>query len=311
MLMSVCDLQGDAVNNPDEFDWSNIPPRFVLAMHWHPTNQLLELLEKEQFKVVTLFRHPFDILVSILQFTFNQPTHRWLEGAGGSENSIYGAMPRSEVFLRYARSPRAEALLSVATKWATIPGVHKVSYEALVHNTATEMNRLLDALGIVSSRSLDSVIEANTMDRATSSEHPLHYNFWQGKPDHWKKFLTSVEANTMAQYLEPFLSACGYRCDPDLALTSSQADANWVALCGTKVVETLRQKNSSKMQIESYEAQITSLRDQLASTRAESDNLRQAILRDSRGVRRIKSVIRTVANFFVPLGPDSKKEQAA
>ena len=304
MLVSACDLQSFAVNNPDEFDWANAPSNCVVSMHWHPTNQLLQILKRESFQVVTIFRHPLDTLLSILQFTCRNPTHRWLEGEAGSEQSIFGVMPRSDAFINYAASRRAEALLSVSGEWARVPGVNQVGYEALVNDTRGEMNRLLETLGLVMRRSLDSVIEENSMSRTMSPDHPLYLHSWQGKPNHWKKLLTTIEANAIAEHLQLFFGDGRYQCDPDDSLTPGQADANWVALCGTKLVESSRQEPIYKQEIEQYKLK-------LACATKECADLKQSILRETRGIRRIKSLIRSAANLFVPFDRHRDHQRAA
>jgi hypothetical protein len=47
----------------------------VLQLHWHRTPELFgRLLERHGFRVVSIARHPFDVLLSILQFVASQPS---------------------------------------------------------------------------------------------------------------------------------------------------------------------------------------------------------------------------------------------
>ena len=112
-----------AVHTPDEVDWDSVPEDWLFAVHWRPTRPFLDRLTWHGFRVVVLIRHPLDVLISTLQFCWrSDSTARWLEGEGGDERSLWGAMPRSAAFLQYAAGPRAAALLSVSPEWRRLPG---------------------------------------------------------------------------------------------------------------------------------------------------------------------------------------------
>ena len=86
------------VHNPIELDWGQLPAACILQVHWHPARNFLAHLSNSGFRVVVLARHPLDVLISILQFSLHDPTCRWLEGEGGNERTIYGAMPVAPPF---------------------------------------------------------------------------------------------------------------------------------------------------------------------------------------------------------------------
>ena len=101
-----------------EEDWAALPPEVVLQIHWRRTPEFQAKLHEHGFRVVTVARHPLDVLISILHFCiYESESEQWLLGAGGTEAEIYSAMPRSRSFIEYAKGPRAAELLAVTPDW--------------------------------------------------------------------------------------------------------------------------------------------------------------------------------------------------
>ena len=132
LLMKAYDAVGIVVFSPTEVDWSNLPQSCVLQIHWRRLPLFVQRLEYHGFRIVALARHPLDVLISILHFSLHHSTARWLEGEGGNESSILGAMPGSALFQEYATGPRAAALLDVTRQWWNAPGSYRIHFEDLV-----------------------------------------------------------------------------------------------------------------------------------------------------------------------------------
>ena len=132
------------VHTPDEIEWKNLPDgNLVLQLHWPPTDDFRRQLRAANFEIVTITRHPFDVLISILNFSPNEPqTARWLDGEGGDESAIHAQSCNSDAFITYAKSPRARALLSVSSDWLKQGETVVVSYEKLVADTIGELESL-------------------------------------------------------------------------------------------------------------------------------------------------------------------------
>ncbi len=135
-----------ALYNPLEAPWSGLPGRCVLMTHWPRAGPLPALLEEHGFRVVTLARHPLDVLISILHYAPSGASLRWMEGDQGDERPIFGASPRSAAFLDYATGPRARALLSVSPAWWSAPGSLRVRYEDLVRDPLGRLAKLTRSL---------------------------------------------------------------------------------------------------------------------------------------------------------------------
>ena len=98
---------------------------------------LVFTLKTNGFRLLTVCRHPLDVLISILHFSsVHAGTSSWLDGQGGDERAIAEATPCSAEFLDYAVSMRADILLSVSRHWKTVEDCLLVRYEDLVEEPA-------------------------------------------------------------------------------------------------------------------------------------------------------------------------------
>ena len=133
LLAGLNGLQQRAVHDPGEIDWAGLPDRSIVQVHRPRTEEFARELERDGVRVVTIARHPLDVLVSILHFSRREPnTRHWLLGEGDGEAVIRGAAPGDAAFEAFAKSPRASQLLAVTSSWWNEPGVIEVRYESLV-----------------------------------------------------------------------------------------------------------------------------------------------------------------------------------
>jgi len=262
-----------AVHNPADVDWATLPLRCVLGIHWHPVPPFLSLLERHGFRALVLARHPLDVLVSILHFALHAPTVRWLEGEGGDERPLYGAMPRSAPFLEYAAGARAAALLCVSREWWTVPGCLRVRYEELVADPHRTLERVADGLGVAPQVPPDTALAETTIPklRALTSCPP---HFWQGRPGLWKRLLPAAEACAIAKAQSASFSGMGYVCDPDPDLQPGSADANWVELVGANLAEELQNLASLRKQLETSQDRAQASQTELAASQEALTDLR-------------------------------------
>jgi hypothetical protein len=226
LLAGLAGAQQRAWHTPGEVPWGTLPEQFVLQIHWQPETQFVDLLRANAFSVVTVARHPLDLLMSILHFCRHEPqTSRWLDGAGGTEDRLVGAAPDDDVVREYAASPRFRALLSVTDAWWDL-ATTRVRYEDLVTNTHPELKRLAADLGLpATDTAVERVVSSLSLDaiRPTSSNH--HY--WQGAPGGWRRLLPAEIATDLARPVHDVLARYGYPVDPVEALDRETARATW------------------------------------------------------------------------------------
>jgi hypothetical protein len=222
-----------------EADWAGLPAECVLQIHWRRIAAFEASLAAHGFRVVTVARHPLDVLISILHFCiYESESEQWLLGAGGSEAGIYAAMPRSRAFVEYSIGPRAAELLAVTPDWWGRPGVAGVRYEDCVRDADAELARLEATFGPVRCGSRVTAVEMCSLARLRPQATNNH--FWQGQPELWRHLLPAAEAQEIAAAHSNIFRALGYPCDPIPELDARAADRNWVRLVGDEIKQTLR-----------------------------------------------------------------------
>lgn len=234
LLASMYDLPEIAVHTPREIVWESLPPKAILQIHWRDTDNFVSLLAENGFHPIVIARHPLDILISILHFaTYESQTARWLDGEAGSEISIINKSPLCSEFIDYAVGERSAALLSISTAWWNRENTWQIRYENLVNDTAEELSKLNEQLGLKPARPILDVIPLNSIASLRTTATNNH--FWQGQCGHWKHLLTATVARRIASSHQSVLNQLGYVCDADENLTEEMAIATWHSIAARAV----------------------------------------------------------------------------
>ena len=229
LLATLYNLTETAAHTPPGVDWERLPPRCALQLLWPPTEPFRAELAKHGFRVLTLARHPFDVLLSILHFAESVPeTARWLDGEGGDEAAIRGADPSSSAFRAYALGTRAKALLSVSPAWWETDGTTCIRYEDLVRDPSAELEDIRTLISVPPARSVEDSVQLNTLEKLRATSRNQHY--WRGEPGIWRDVLPAQVAAEMAEAHQRCLAIFGYDAEADPELTVSQARLNWLKL---------------------------------------------------------------------------------
>ena len=235
LISRVWKLESRAVHRMTADDWASLPSRCVLQLHHRRNAAFEQQLNQAGFRIITLARHPLDVLISILHVAVHGvESEQWLEGAGGNERCLYGAMPTSAAFADYVAGPRAAELLAVTGEWYGQPGVTSLRYEDLVANPATALASLIPVLGPPTGDSFEQAIRETSL----ASLRKLtgnHAHFWQGRAGQWRELLPADVVTKLVASIGPAMEASGDAASGDPALTASAADARWVAIAGTEL----------------------------------------------------------------------------
>ena len=279
LLMDAYAIPGLAVPRPDDLDWAGLPEECVLQLHWHRTPALLQRLGQEGFRVVSVTRHPLDVLISILQFCLHDDsTLQWLDGEGGDERPIQGTMPGSAAFLEYAAGPRAAALMAVSQEWASAPETIGVRYEELIADTQGELRRIVEVLEEPMRRVIAEVAEGATIPKLRHRTGATHH-FWQGRHGLWRSLLTRPIVERLAAVYQTFCAESDYSCIADPLLAAAQADANWLALIWPHVTEKLRNYNRLERELAESRNEIRRREQEYAARNAQLTNANEELAR--------------------------------
>jgi len=213
-----------AVHHPAELH-GELPEETVVQVHWPPVREFVSVIEAADAAVLTLVRHPLDVLVSIVEFTqFSALTALWLQGDGGNEEALVGAAPNDEAVVEYALSDRFRCLLAVSYDW-TQRGI-VVRYEELVRDPLATVKGVVAKVGGDGS-SVREAVANNTFARLHRID-PTHH--FRGTPGGWRSFLTAATAEKIIGSLDDVYLA-PYRSDlaVDPSLDDAAATRRWQA----------------------------------------------------------------------------------
>jgi hypothetical protein len=273
LLTDLLELQALAVHDPSDCPWDSLPPRFLLAVHWHRTPQFQDLLARHRFRIVGIHRHPLDTLISILHVSLHDvQSHRWLGGEGGTEEGIVGAMPLSRAFREYAVGPRPRALFGVNLEWFDHPARYNVCFEDLVARPESTLAELLAWLGEALRCPMNDVIAGHSLS-ANREAHFGHGHFWKGQPGLWRSLLCRRQAELFARAHASSFTRFGYACDPNPDLTPAQADANWIGLVHDEDKRLTSEAFSSRVKLAQTCAEVQALQAEVARLTGEKQDL--------------------------------------
>ncbi|MCZ8321932.1 MAG: sulfotransferase domain-containing protein [Novosphingobium sp.] len=224
ILVNGLELEEIAVHNYLEV--SRLPDQCVLQVHWYREPNFQRFLTDNGFKVITLARHPLDVLLSVLHFIKYEPqTARWLEGNCRLPEELRGCGPCSHLFREYALSFGCENLLSASYQWNHDDAALRVKYEDLVLDTAFELERISNFIGI-SAQPLKNALKVTALEsfQALPNRHG-----WQGRPGLWRELIPYNIANEIYSRHITVFRALGYEVEPN-SLTYDGAERRWLEL---------------------------------------------------------------------------------
>lgn len=269
LLTSLYDLDTIVIDRPEELG-DDLPERCIIQLHWPPEPNLLGLFRRHGVQPLTIYRHPCDVLISILHFCTTWPsTSLWCGGQGGDESSIVGCLPAGREFLEYATGPRARVLLQVSAAWHRDEHALSVSYEKLVDDPVGELKRLASHLHPASDDGVQAAVEKNSLGHLQSLVHNQHY--WRGQPGAWKTLLPLETFQHTAAALNDIFVATGYSTQWDAGdeppVAAAVSDRNWFAM----EIMTLRQELSRTRE------QLKLVRDKTVRHALEAGHLRKRL----------------------------------
>ncbi len=231
LLARLYNLEEISVHFPENIPWKTLPERCVIQIHWYPIEPFVSQLAEEGIRVVVMARHPLDVLMSWLNYSFYVHLEGHCLGKGlCTECAIVGTSPGSDAFLKYVRSESARILLCYSPAWWRRSGVIRLRYEDLVNDPEVRLDRLTSEVGEAPLRDIPSILESTSIRAMKPSNQGWQYHYWQGHPGIWRDFLTADLARAVADFIpEPF-NFLGYECNPDLTLDADRAEQNWLRL---------------------------------------------------------------------------------
>jgi hypothetical protein len=179
-------------------------------------------------EVVTIARHPLDVLLSVLHFSRHESQILdWLDGAAlASPETLRGASPTSAQFVEWATGKGASRLLAVTHQWWRESTTHRVRYEELIVDTPGVVAKLFAELGVAPR---DPAADADQI-RAGALLGLANHHRWRATSNGWRDLLPVETATQLYRAHRRVFDDLGYTLDAvDPLLDESAANANWRA----------------------------------------------------------------------------------
>jgi len=202
---------------------SDLPERCFLQVHWYREPNFQEWLRARDFRIMTISRHPLDVLISVLHYIRYEPgTSRWLEGNAELPEALIKSTPGSQEFINYATSFGAENLLSISYQWWHENQVIKVRYEDAVSDPARVLGLLVQDLG----GDPKSVVPWLERLSLKNMQKLPNRHGWQGRPGLWRKLIIPFDAIRIFRRHRTIFQEFGYSVMPYI-LSRKTALRNW------------------------------------------------------------------------------------
>lgn len=202
----------------------DLPPDCAVQVHWHAEPAFTAWLTEGNFHVLTLARHPIDVLLSAVRFSQHDPTvARWLGGSTGLPIALGEGGSGSVQFLEYCLSAGAAALLSVTPDWWRREGVIRLRYEDAVAAPEATLRPVIAQLGKACER-LTAVLESESLAslQATPNRHG-----WRGIPGHWSELVPISYATLIYERHRDVFQELSYPPPQMTCTTVEQASEAW------------------------------------------------------------------------------------
>jgi Sulfotransferase domain len=199
-----------AVYSPSEINWKRLQERFVIQLHWPRTDELIHTLTNEGVRVISIARHPLDVLISVLEFAQKEPsTNKWIAGDGGDESGLLGSTIHDADFVAWCAGERAMRLLQITPGWWDDPTTIRVRYEDLESDPEKHFDLLLREIGRDPQRDLGEVISENDPARLDRLSGGVHVS--QARSGRWRELFDQEAIDHLCDVYEPLMTRLGYR----------------------------------------------------------------------------------------------------
>jgi|GEM_PF-593407 len=226
LLAAAVGAAGVAAKHPADVQWELLPDAVVLQLHWRRSLLFANRLRDEGFEVITLCRHPLDVLLSILRFAQVGSTTEWLGDSEDDDRLLQRAAPTSRGFRQWATTARAQELLGVSSEWWDDPAARVVRYEDLIETPGVILSGLLQTMDREMSQPLSSVLEGSGPERLHELSGGIHV--WDPRPGKWREFLPRELSETLRHVFERQFDLFGYDSENAAPPTHELATERWI-----------------------------------------------------------------------------------
>lgn len=214
LLASVYGLRTvETVDHIDEETLQSLGRGWIAHQHFSPNERILKLLRRHEVTVLTVLRHPGDVLVSLKAFMGG------FDDAHERDPYAASMLRDGESFgpaaLEYVREHFA-AQINLSLFWWRM-GAIPVRYEQLRHDPLNSLRALTDRLSPVPDTRLKTALALNNIKRMRSQHSDSASHFRNGRTGDWRELLPPeiVEVFRHTRPYPALFAALGYSVDGD------------------------------------------------------------------------------------------------
>jgi hypothetical protein len=199
-------------------------PSWVSHQHFYPSPALLDWVRRSGVRLITMIRHPADVLISLYHHLHHFKTPA-LDQAR-LRSMLHSDFDRTPILPAHPAEPFSWEL-GCSVAWMETGQVALVRYEDLWRDPAETLRLLVARFSTVDADRIDMAIEQCSMDLLRTLAGPHGGFFRAGRVGDWRKALRSEivhDFGTVAPYPEIF-TRLGYTLDPADPLIDAPARA--------------------------------------------------------------------------------------
>ncbi len=208
-VAKLLDMPTVGVHRVSDLDNVELLEKMVLQVHGEYEDvELRTFLNKNNFKVVTVSRHPLDVFISILHFVqIHTSPLQWLDGKADVEK-LYGLDPSRPEFITWCLGEGAGRLLSVSYGWSQSGHAELVKYEDLIDSPVVTIKQLTQKLGY---QVVDEDIE-DVLAKFSPGffKKQMKGHGWKSKKDNWKGYFTAADSLKIYRHYKKLFDTLGY-----------------------------------------------------------------------------------------------------
>lgn len=212
LLKDIMQIESYAVHKIDHLKYEDFEKDSIVQLHISSKNFLNAKPANIYSRVITIARHPFDVLISAFRFAQKEPQcSYWLNGKVFPEPIMYkNTNPSHKQFRKWAKSKKAKRALNVSVSWWEMADA-KLKYEELLSNTKLTITKLLKDLDldtISSEEHIEKVISEVTNNYLVGSENQHR---WKGLAGNWKNYISPQLAQELYSYHKDVFDKLDYK----------------------------------------------------------------------------------------------------
>lgn len=225
VINDVWGIPSTSAHSMDDIDFTLTPEILLLQVHQPYIKAMDKYYKNFDFKVINLYRHPFDILLSMLNFIrVDQQVIYWRDGAVFKNTDDFaGVTPTDELFVQWACSNSVLQVMNISHSWEGKPQTFSARYDEVINDLPVVIVRLAKFLGRNNTASREYI---NSLHNKKLPGIAAHHK-WRGLNEGFYELLPSSVLKKLNRCYNNHLKQTGYDVMLSRAYSQQEAKNMW------------------------------------------------------------------------------------